>query len=258
MVVLDMLFWTNLGWIIGSILVGYVVAWVLGRLVNFVMDRTIERWLAKTRVGEELREIGLDFSDAVGLFTAVIIFLLFLKAGIEAVFIQNALWESIISAVNYALVITIGLGLMTVGLLFVTYVTDYLGRLVKGYREDVSELLKLFLLVGLIWAVVTAGLEFMNLKYTIVTDMMAGFVAFAIGWVLADFVVERLKEYDSFKDFAPFAKYIILLIFLLVGLNATFTRYLGMEVIKILSWGIVAVFAALIIPVLAKSIRELL
>ena len=249
-------FWVDLGWLVGSVIVGYIAAWVLGRLVNFVMDRTIERKLDKTRVGEELRDIGLDFSDAVGLFTAVIVFLLFLKAGVAAVSLQNELWDTVVSLVNYSLVVVLGLGFMTVGLLFVTFVADYLGRLVKGYREDVGELLKLLLLVGLIWAVVTTGLEFMNLKYTIVADLMAGFIAFAAGWVLAEFMVERFKEYESFRDFLPYAKYVVLLIFILVGLNAAFSRYLGVEVIKVFAWGIVALFAVLAVPVLVRAIKE--
>ena len=257
--IVDIAFWTQLLYLVAAVVVGFVLGKFMGWLVNKILDQTVERWLDKTRVGKELREIGLDFSDTVGLYTAVFIFLLFLSWGVKQVTIVHPWWQGIINLVDYAIILTLGFAFITVALLFVTFLADYFGRLVKGYREDVGELLKLLLLVGLVWVVVNSAMDMMNLGYTIVKDIMNGFVAFAVGWVIAEFVGNKLsEESEEFRRFSPYGKYVIFLIFLLVGLNAIFAKYLSTTIIKVLAWGVVFLFAAVLIPFVVKAVKEIL
>lgn len=247
-----------MGIMAAAIVVGLVLGKVLGLLVNRVLDRTVERWLDKTKIGEELRKIKLDFSDTVGLYTAIFVFLLFLIWGVSQVSITHPWWQAVIQLVNYALIVTLGFAFITVALLFVVFLSDYFGRLVKGYNEDIGNLLSVLLLVGLIAVVVKLAMGVMGLKYEIITDIMNGFVAFSIGWVIADFIVKNIeKEYEEFKTFAPYGKYIILLIFLLVGLNAIFAKYLSTSIIQVLAWGVVVLFAAVLLPFIVKAIKEI-
>jgi hypothetical protein len=257
MVFLDIVFWTQIAYLVAAVVLGFVLGSALGYLVNRVLDTTVERWLDKTKIGKELRKIGLDFSDTVGLYTTAFIFVLFIIWGVTQVNIQHPWWKAVISICNYTLTVVLGFAFITVALLFVIFLSDYFGRMLRGYNEDVGDLLSLLLLVGLIAVVVKIAMKVMGLQYTIIDNVMNGFVAFAIGWVIADFIVSKIsKEYEGFKSFAPYGKYIIVLIFLLVGLNAIFAKYLSTSIIQVLAWGVVALFAAVLLPFVVKAIRE--
>ncbi|HIP90519.1 MAG TPA: hypothetical protein EYH22_03120 [Candidatus Nanopusillus sp.] len=254
----DIVFWKQIGYLVASIIAGFVLGNVLGLLVNRILDRTIERWLDETQIGKELRKIQLDFSDTVGLYTTIFVFLLFLIWGVSQVNIVHPWWAAVVELANYALIVTLGFAFITVALLFVVFLSDYFGRLVRGYNEYVGKLLSILLLVGLIAVVVKLAMGIMGLGYSIITDVINGFVAFSIGWVIADFIIKNIeKDYSEFKVFAPYGKYIILLVFLLVGLNAIFAKYLSTSIIQVLAWGVVFLFAALSLPFILKAIKEL-
>jgi len=254
----DVTFWTQIAYLVAAIILGFVLGSALGYLVNRVLDTTVERWLDKTRIGKELRKIGLDFSDTVGLYTTAFIFIMFVIWGVTRVTINHPWWREVIFICNYALKVVSAFGFITVGLLFVIFVSDYFGRMLSGYNEDVGKLLSLLLLVGLIAIVVKVALNMMSLSSSIMDNVMSGFVAFAIGWVIADFIVSKItKDYANFENFAPYAKYIIVIIFLLVGLNAIFAKYLSTSIIQVLAWGVVALFAATLLPFVIRAIKEL-
>ena len=90
-----------------------------------------------------------------------------------------------------------------------------------------------------------------------ISDLINGFVAFALGWVLADTIVDKLvREYKHFETFAPFGKFVIFLVFILVGLNAVFAQYLSTSILQVLAWGVVFLFVAAAVPLIVKAIRE--
>ena len=254
----DTTFWTQIAYLVAAVILGFVLGSALGYLINRILDSTVERWLDKTRIGKELRKIGLDFSDTVGLYTTALVFIMFVIWGVTQVGIDHPWWQAVIKVCNYALTVVIGFGFITVALLFVIFVSDYFGRMLSGYNEDIGKLLTLMLLVGLTAAVVKIALNIMSLSFSIVDNVMNGFVAFALGWVIADFVVSKISEkYPSFESFAPYGKYIIVLVFLLVGLNAIFAKYLSTSIIQVLAWGVVVLFAAALLPFVVRAIKEL-
>lgn len=241
------------GWII---LLG-LIAWGVGWLVDLVLDRTIERYLDKTKVGKELREIGLDFSDSVGLFVAVLLFIYGLRSYLATMTEVSTTVPQLMTILDFALAVTIVLGFFTVGLLFVAFFSDYLARLVRAHDENVAEILKSILFVGLTWVVLYVGISIWGLQYNLINGLIAGFVVLAIGWFVISFFISRFEE-GSFKEFAPYAKFFLFTLFVLISLTAMFAGYVtDAEIMRIFAWGVVALFVATALPFVIRAIKEL-
>lgn len=249
---------STIGFSILWIIIAAIVAWAIGWVVDFVLDRTIEKkYLDKTKVGKELRQIGLDFSDTVGIFTAVFLFLYALSSYLSTLTSISSVAAQILSVVNYALLVTIVLAFFTIGLIFVAFLADYFGRLTKQHDENIAELLRNLIFIGFLWVVLYIGLNIWGLQYALINGIISGFVVLAIGWVVIDFFISKFEE-GSFKEFSPYAKFFIAAIFILVAISAMFEGYLtDVSVIKIFAWGLVALFVISALPFVVKAIKEL-
>jgi len=244
-----------LGQFVLWIVVGAILGWVLGKLVNLILDRTVERALDKTGIGKRLREVGLDFSDTIGLFTAVVIFLLFLQLAVGYLPAVGGLWQVVINGVFYLTNVVIALAFITVALLFVVLFIDYVEGFVVKYREDIAQLVKMVLGIGLLWASLSFALNLLNLQYTVFQDLLLGFVVLSVAFVVVDIVMSKIGEDIEIK---PILGYYLYGLFVLVAVSAIFSNYIPTNIVTIFSYGFVGLFILAALPALIKAIKEVL
>jgi len=246
---------TALGQFVLWVIVGAALGFVLGWLVDLVLDRTIERVLDRIGIGKKLREVGLDFSDAVGLFTGVVIFLLFLQLAVSYLPSPGGLWQLVIDGIFYLTNVVIALAFITVALLFVVLFAEYVENFVVRYREDVAKLVKMVLVIGLLWASLNFALSLLNLQYTVFQDLLLGFVVLSVAAVVVDLVMSKIGEEVEIK---PILTYYLYGLFVLVAVNAIFYNYIPTNVVTVFSYGFVGLFILAALPALIKAIKEVL
>jgi len=251
---MDTALFTALGQFVLWIVVGAIVGWILGKLVNLVLDRTVERALDRTGIGKKLREIGLDFSDTVGLFTAVVIFLLFLQLAVSYLPEVGGLWQVVVSGISYFTNVVVALAFITVALLFIVLFVEYVETFVARYREDVASLVKMVLAVGLLWTSLTFALELLNLQNTVFQDLLLGFIALSVGVVVVDMVMSKVKD----TEIKPLLTYYLYGLFVLTAVVALFHNWIPTNVITAFSYGFVGLFILAALPALIKAIKEIL
>jgi len=251
----DIALFTALGQFILWIVVGTVLGWIVGKLVNLLLDRTVEKVLDKTGIGKKLREVGLDFSDAIGLFTGVVILLLFLQLAVSYLPYIGGLWQLVINGIAYLTNVVVAVAFVTVGLLFVVLFTDYVEGFVSKYREDVAKLFKMVLSIGLLWAVLSFALYLLNLQYTIFQDLLTGFVVLSVAAVVIDSVMSKIEEDIEIK---PILTYYLYGIFVLIAVNAVFSNWVPTNVINIFAYGFAGMFILALLPAVIKAIKEVI
>jgi ABC-type multidrug transport system fused ATPase/permease subunit len=237
------------------VVVGVIVAWIIGKLVDIILDRTVERGLDKTGIGKELREIGLDFSDTIGFFTGAAIFLLFLELALSYLPAASGIWNTVVYTAAYLVNVVAALAFVTAGFLFVVWFVEYVGKFVRRYNEDVAKFIKMALAIGMIWAVAYYALVLLKLQYTLFNQLLFGFVVLSVGAIVIDVISPRLEEA---KEFKPYLEYFLYGLFVLVAVNAIFSTYVPVKVINIFAYGYVALFVLAIIPAIAKAIKKAL
>jgi len=251
---MDTALFVALGQFVLWIVVGAIVGWILGKLVNLVLDRTVERALDRTGIGKKLREVGLDFSDTVGLFTAVVIFLLFLQLAVSYLPPVGGLWQVVVDGISYFTNVVIALAFITVALLFIVLFADYVEAFVIRYREDVAALVKMVLVVGLLWASLTFVLELLNLQITVFQDLLLGFVALSVGVIVVDMVMSKVGD----TEIKPVLTYYLYGLFVLVAVTAVFHNWIPTNVVTVFSYGFVGLFILAALPAVIKAIKEIL
>ncbi|MCW1312901.1 MAG: hypothetical protein OH338_05760 [Candidatus Parvarchaeota archaeon] len=234
------------------IAIGAIVAFLIGRLVNLIFDRTIEKAIDKTGLGKELRAIGLDFSDVMGIFVGAIIFLLFLQLGLFKLPTLGGLWQLLLLGVGYAINIVIALAFITAGLLFVVWFIEYVEKFVKRYREDISILVKMVLGVGLLWSVIAFALQILGLQYTVFQDLLLGFVIMSFGTIVIDLIFSKIEEAENLK---PYMMYFLYSIFVLIAISAIFRVYITESILNIFAYGFVALFILALLPSVIKAVK---
>lgn len=257
MVVQDLLI--SIGWVALWIVIGGLAAYVISKIARIILDNTVEVWLEKRKLGQDLKEMGLPISSILSGFIGVAIFIFFLQQAIATGFVGSSVVNLMLLLLSYAEAVVVFVGLLTAGLLLVDFLSDYLYRLAKEYREDIADVLRLVLYVGLLWLVLYVGLsDVLGLSRVLTVSLIVGFTSLAIGFALTSMIEERLKE-KTFADFAPYARYYLLGIFVLVSVFVMFSSSVTNldKLIEIFAWGFVAVFVIAALPFVVKALRQL-
>ncbi len=253
---MDLAILTAIGQFVLWVVVGVIVGWIIGKLVDIILDRTVERALDKTGIGKKLREVGLDFSDAIGLFVGVVIFLLFLQVAVSYLPAVGGLWQLVINGIMYLTNVVIAVAFVTVGLLFTVLFVEYVEKFVAKYREDVATFFKMVLGIGLLWSVLYFALKLLNLQYTIFQDLLVGFVVMSVGVIIVDLVMSKVEK----VEIKPILTYFLYGLFVLVTVDAIFSNWMATstKIVTIFSYGFVGLFILAALPSVIKAIKEVL
>ena len=252
------------------VLVAWAVGTVIGRAVNRLIERTgLERAFDKTDVGKAFRAAGIDLSNLIGmLITAfvvvigIVIALGYLRIGGEAGVLVAQIAEYLPRLIG-------GIILLTAGLILVALLTDYIGKLLTGLFPqqfvEIGEMLRNLLLIGLIALIVSVALDLMLFTGPLVYPLILGTVIIGAGIFIGHTVVRNIiEDHPDFAGVAPYAKFLVYLIFLMVGLGAIFANFTNTaQVVQNVAWGVAIAAGIMLAPIvytlakkMAKEVKE--
>jgi len=244
--------------IIGAIiivLIGYVAGELIGSAINKVIQKFVEKPLNRTDIGKTIRELGLDLSDLIGGLTKAFIISISIVAAVDLLAIPGEAGTIIARVANYLPYLVGGITVLTIGVILALGFAKYIGSFLKkafpeGY-VSLAVLIENFILLGLIAVVITISLDLLDLQSTLIYPLVLGSLVIAIGVFIADsglrIIIERHPE---FKELAPFLQFLIILVFLIIGVSAVFSGYPSTtQVINNLALGLAIAFAIVLIPI---------
>ncbi len=247
-----------------------VAAWAIGSVVGHAVNRLIERTglekaFDRTDVGKAFRSAGIDLSNLIGMLVTAFIVVIGVVVALQYLQIGGVAGMLVAQVAGYLPRLIGGIILLTAGLILVALLTDYIGRLFTGLFPkqfvEIGEMLRNLLLIGLIALVVTIALDLMLLTGPLVFPLILGTVIIGAGIFIGHTVVRNIvEEHPEFAAAAPYAKFLLYTIFLMVGLGAIFANFPETaDVVQNVAWGVAIAVGILLAPVvytLAKRMAK--
>lgn len=242
------------------VFIGYYIGKAVGGIVTRLLETTgLTRKLEETEFGKSLSKAGFSLSRFIGWLVHAYIFVIALLLGIDYLRISGAAASIIQSAVSYLPNLLAGIMVITFGVLFVELLTSYLAGILSGQGDQkILQLLPEILKIALVVAIIVIGLDIMKLtQFTLVYGLIIGFLIIATGIVITDALIEQITSaHEEFRPAAGAAKFVLYMIFLLIGIGGIFSSYpYVVEVIKTLSWAVAIATGIVIAPLIYKMIK---
>ncbi|MEZ0318982.1 MAG: hypothetical protein ABWK05_03180 [Pyrobaculum sp.] len=239
------------------ILIAWAVGSIVGRAVNRLVERTgLERAFDKTDVGKAFRAAGIDLSNLVGMLVTAFIVAIGVVIAVGYLKIGGEAGALIADVARYLPRLVGGIVLLTVGLVLVALLTDYIGKLLTGLFPqqfvEIGEMLRNLLLVGLVALIISVALDLMLFTGPLVYPLILGTVIIGAGIFIGHTIVRNIVEdHPEFAGAAPYAKFLLYLIFLTVGLGAIFAEFpQTAQVVQNVAWGVAIAVGILLAPVI--------
>ncbi len=244
------------------LLAGYLIGTILGNAVSKIVDKLVEKPLSKTEIGKKYKEYGFDLSDFTGGVVKAYVFLVALIIALPYMNFTGQAYAVLSSIVYYLPKLLGGIVVLFYGLLLSNLLASFIGASVETSLSEeyksISELLKNTVLIGMIAVVVTIALNMMMIGGDLIYTLILGFVIIALGAVITNTLFETLENYESFKDYIGYGKFLLYVIFIMVGLSAIFQAYPGsIAVLSRLAWGVAIAFAIMLIPLVFKLVKKM-
>lgn len=247
------------------VLIAWLIGSVVGRAVNRLIEKTgLEKAFDKTDVGKAFRAAGIDLSNLIGmLITAfivvigIVVALSYLRIGGEAGMLVAQIAEYLPRLIG-------GVILLTAGLILVALLTDYIGKLLTGLFPkqfvEIGEMLRNLLLVGLVALVISIALRLMLfVDELLVYPLILGTVIIGAGIFIGHTIVRNIVEdHPEFASAAPFAKFLLYTVFLMVGLGAIFANLPeAAQVVQNVAWGVAIAVGILLAPIVYTLAKKM-
>ncbi|MEM4673233.1 MAG: hypothetical protein QXK67_01070 [Pyrobaculum sp.] len=247
------------------VLIAWLIGSVVGRAVNRLIEKTgLEKAFDKTDVGKAFRAAGIDLSNLIGmLITAfivvigIVVALSYLRIGGEAGMLVAQIAEYLPRLIG-------GVILLTAGLILVALLTDYIGKLLTSLFPkqfvEIGEMLRNLLLVGLVALVISIALRLMLfVDELLVYPLILGTVIIGAGIFIGHTIVRNIVEdHPEFASAAPFAKFLLYTVFLMVGLGAIFANLPeAAQVVQNVAWGVAIAVGILLAPIVYTLAKKM-
>ncbi len=247
------------------VVVGYYIGKLVGSAASRLVEKSgVEKVFDSTELGRAYRKAGIDLSDFVGKLIWAFVAVLSVLIAVEYLRIGGLAGQYIGFAAGYlvrivgaVIVLTLGAALFEI---FSVFVAKQFEPALPEDKRDLSDLIKDVLLVGLLAFLLSIVFNILLLPGSIVYPLILGVVAIALGITLSERLVGMIaKEHEEFRPVAGYAKFLVLMVFLIVGVAGIFGTVPGAStVIANLAWGFAIAAALLLVPVMYTLAKKLL
>ncbi len=243
------------------LLIGYIVGVLCKKGTVFALRKTVEPALDKTELGKSIAKSGIDFPNLIG--GLVLAFVMSVAFIVAVQYIPNMGEASnVISQIALYLPRLIGgIIVLTIGIILVGLLAKYIETLLNGVFDEkdreLSKLISNLILIGLVAFAITLGLNIMLLNGALVYPLILGTVIIGAGAIIGSTMIDSLtRDHPSFEDAAPYAKFLIYIVFITVGVAAIFSQYPAtLAVLQTLAWGLAIAMALLMVPFIIKLFK---
>jgi len=239
------------------VFVGYYLGRIAGTAVDRLLEKTgVEKVFDSTELGKAYRKAGIDLSEFVGRLVWAFATVLAILAAVEYLRIGGLAGQYIAFTAGYLVRIVGAVIVLTLGAamfeLFSTFVAKQFEVVLPQDKKDLADLIKDVLLVGLLAFLLSIVFNILLLPGSTVYPLILGVVAIALGITFSERLVDMItKDHEEFKPVAGYAKFLILLLFLVIGAAGIFGTVPGAStVIANLAWGFAIAAGLMLVPVM--------
>ncbi len=244
------------------LLVGYLIGIIAKKATVFALRRTVDPALEKTELGQNVARSGVDIASLIGSLVLVFVMSIAFIVAIQYLPDMGDATSVIAQVANYLPRLIGGVIVLTVGIILVGLLAKYIETLLYGVFEDknkeLSKLIANLILIGLVAFTITLGLNIMLLSGDLVYPLILGTVIIGAGAIIGGTMIDSLtRQHSNFEEAAPYAKFLIYIVFITIGVAAIFSQYPAtLAVLQTLAWGLAIAMALLIVPFLIKMFRS--
>lgn len=238
------------------ILIGYAVGILVGKATNKIVEKLgMEKSFDQTMTGKAFRAAGLDLSNFIGAIVKAFIIILAVVLAVQVISIGGPFGAYLTSIADYLPRLLGGILILVFGTVFVDFLATFIGRMLRPMfpeaKEEIADMLKNLLLIGLIAFVILLALDTMLLAGETIYPLILGFVIIGAGVALTDTLIKSIvDDHSEFKTIAGYAKFVLYSIFLIIGAGAIFATFPGVtQVIANISWAFAIAFAIMLVPI---------
>ena len=244
--------------------VGYIIGEGVGAAVDKLIELTgIERGFDKTETGKAFRAAGIDLSSFIGSLIKAYVVIISLAIALQILQIGEPVRTYIILIADYLPRIVGAVLVLTLGIVLFEFLTMYVSKALSSTlperHRDLADMLSDIILIGLIAVLITVALDMLLIPSKVVYPLILGAVVIGIGVSVTERIVNAIVEdHEEFKPVAGHAKFLLYLIFILVGVAGMFSTFPGTSVvIANLAWGVAIAAGLLLVPTIYKLTVEL-
>ncbi len=247
------------------VLIAWLIGSVVGKAVNRLIEKTgLEKAFDKTDVGKAFRAAGIDLSNLIGMLITAFIVVLGIVVALSYLRIGGEAGMLVAQIAEYLPRLIGGIILLTAGLILVALLTDYIGKLLTGLFPkqfvEIGEMLRNLLLVGLVALVISIALRLMLfVDELLIYPLILGTVIIGAGIFIGHTIVRNIVEdHPEFASAAPFAKFLLYTVFLMVGLGAIFANLPeAAQVVQNVAWGVAIAVGILLAPIVYTLAKKM-
>lgn len=244
--------------------IGYIIGEGVRKAVNKLVEITkIEENFDKTETGKAFRQAGIDLSSFIGSLTKAFVVVISLAIALQVLNIGGPVSQYIIFIADYLPRIIGAILVLTLGVVLFEFLTSFIAKafsttLPQRHRE-LADLLKDLIMIGLIAVLVTVALNMLRLPGDYVYPLILGAVIIGVGISITERLVNSIAEdHEEFKPVAGHAKFLLYLIFVVVGVAGMFSSFPGTSgVIANIAWGVAIAAALMLVPVIYRLSKYL-
>ncbi len=238
------------------LIIGLLVAWVAGKIIKMVVRKVgLERFFNQTATGRAFLSSGLYASNLASMLVMAFVMIFFIVLSIQVLDMSGIFGDYLTDLANYLPKVFVGVLVLVLGAFFADFLSSFIGRIVRPMfpegKQNIAEMLKNLLFIGLIAFVVLLALNVMLLTGALVYTLVLGFVIIGVGILLTDALIKSVAdEHPDFKEVAGYAKFVLYAIFLIIGTGAIFATFPGVtSIIANISWAFAIAMALMLVPV---------
>ncbi len=244
--------------------IGYAVGEGLGKAVNKLIELTgIERGFDKTETGKAFRAAGIDLSSLVGSLTKAFVIIISLTVALQILKIGEPVQGYILMIAEYLPRVIGAAIILTLGIVMFEFLTSFIAKALSTTlpekHKEMADLLKDIIMIGLIAVLITVALDMLLIPSTYVYPLILGAVIIGAGISVTERLVNAIvKEHEEFKPVAGHAKFLLYMIFIVVGVAGMFSTFPGTSaVIANLAWGVAIAAGLMLVPVIYHLSKEI-
>jgi len=244
--------------------IGYAVGEGVGRAVNKLIELTgIEKGFDKTETGKAFRAAGIDLSSFIGSLVKAFVVVISLTVALQVLQIGGPVQEYILLVANYLPRIIGAVLVLTLGVVLFEFLTSFIARALSATlpekHRELADLLKDLIMIGLLAVLITVALDMLMIPSTYVYPLILGAVIIGAGISITERLIDTIaKDHEEFRPVAGHAKFLLYLIFVVVGVAGMFSTFPGTSaVIANIAWGVAIAAALLLVPIIYKLAKEI-
>jgi len=242
---------------------GYVVGKAVAEGIRRVMRGTgLEAMLDETSLGRKLRGAGSSTTNLIAGVAYAYILIISVVIGLQKLQLGGIAASILASIADYLPKLAAGVIIITLGLVFVEALAEYIRRLLVTGVEATDKVLGVIadvVKIALAVAIIVAGLQVMSIpQLAMIYSIVIGFLVIGIGVLIGDALVDQIAEkHEQFRPVAGQAKFLVYSIFLLVGVAGVFSSYPAVaSIVKTLAWAFAIAAGLLLAPAIYRLAKQ--